>query len=349
VTAARSVVFVAPEDVGVRTGNETSVRRLERALVRHGVAVRVLRPSELEAGRQPAPADLVHAFHARRCGPAAQALAGKLGVPLVVTLTGTDIDVDAFQDDRQRIVREVVAAADVVICGHEGAREGVMRLLGCTDCAHVVPKGVEIPDPLPAPAFASPGRLSVLQVAHVRPVKNNLLAVRVVTDLAAQGFPIALRILGDVLDAQYEQRLIEAAGGRAVWDGIRHPPLPHAAVGAWYCGADVVLNTSDGEGGSNAILEAMAHGRAVLASDIPGNRAYVGTEGDRGLLYRATVSEDGSVRHDEHGLAQALVRLADASLRARLGAAARVWVAHEHGVDTEVARVLDLYSTALSK
>ena len=40
--------------------------------------------------------------------------------------------------------------------------------------------------------------------------------------------------------------------------------------------ADIVLNCSVSEGGmANAVLEALALGRAVLAADIPGNRSLV--------------------------------------------------------------------------
>ena len=51
-------------------------------------------PATIEAeieGYRPA---LLHAFHARRAGPLALDLASRLGVPLVVTLTGTDANHD---------------------------------------------------------------------------------------------------------------------------------------------------------------------------------------------------------------------------------------------------------------
>ena len=81
--------------------------------------------------------------------------------------------------------------------------------------------------------------------------------------------------------------------------------------------ADVVLNCSISEGGmSNAMLEALSLGRAVLASDIDGNRSIV-TDGVTGLLYRDQVEFER--------LAAELAR--DSALRGRLGRAGAALVA----------------------
>ena len=54
--------------------------------------------------------------------------------------------------------------------------------------------------------------------------------------------------------------------------------------------ADIVLNCSRSEGGmANAVIEALALGRAVLAADIPGNRSLI-EDGVTGLLFG---SEEG--------------------------------------------------------
>jgi hypothetical protein len=62
-----------------------------------------------------------------------------------------------------------------------------------------------------------------------------------------------------------------------------------------YAGADVILNTSFAEGLSNALLEAIASGKPVLASNIPGNHwPVVGEDGGEraGVLFEPNDRED---------------------------------------------------------
>jgi glycosyltransferase involved in cell wall biosynthesis len=97
--------------------------------------------------------------------------------------------------------------------------------------------------------------------------------------------------------------------------------------------ADVVLNCSISEGGMpNAILEALVLERAVLASDVAGNRALV--EDDvTGLLF-------GNAR-ELQAKAERLVR--DPALRARLGRAGRALVEREFPIDRELTGYRDVY------
>jgi glycosyltransferase involved in cell wall biosynthesis len=93
--------------------------------------------------------------------------------------------------------------------------------------------------------------------------------------------------------------------------------------------ADMVVMPSASEGMSLACLEAMACGRLVIASDIPGAREIIAPD-ETGLLFRMGDVED---------LAAKTVRAAhDPKLRARLGQGARTHVARHHRVEDMVAR-----------
>jgi len=79
--------------------------------------------------------------------------------------------------------------------------------------------------------------------------------------------------------------------------------------------ADIFVLPSESEGMSNALLEAMAHGLPVIATDIPANQALI-SSGENGLLF------DG-----QEGLRAALEQLSlSADLRTRLGQSARARV-----------------------
>ncbi len=356
-TRPRCVAFVAANDEGARTGNERTTTRLARAMRETGIHVELFRPGDDDArvttrlaALDPRP-DLVHAFHARRAGPRAARIARELEVPLVVGVTGTDLAVDIHRADRAPIVLESLRQADAVTCGNADEVAVVKSLLlsAAPPCV-VLPKGVAIPDELPTPALHRvPGQTLVLQVANVRPVKNVALAVRAVGHLREAGASMRLVVLGDVLDTEYERDVEDAAGGLEAWSAILHPSVPSEEMGRYYAAADIVLNTSHGEGGSNALLEAMAHERAVVASAVAGNIAYVGADEWRGLLYDVDVHDDGIVAHDDASLIAALRRLHESpGLRSRLGDSARQWIAAQHGATAELDALLSVYAHALA-
>jgi glycosyltransferase involved in cell wall biosynthesis len=87
---------------------------------------------------------------------------------------------------------------------------------------------------------------------------------------------------------------------------------------------------------ANAVLEAMACRRAVLASDIEGNRSLI-EPGVDGLLYR----DAGDFAHQAERL------IADPVLRARLGAAAQAKVAGRYPPERELEAHLALYRRLL--
>lgn len=101
---------------------------------------------------------------------------------------------------------------------------------------------------------------------------------------------------------------------------------------------DIYLHTSAWEGCSYAILEAMALGKPVIATDIPANRALV-EHGVTGFL--------GST---EAKLLDFVSRLlSDKALRLQMGAAGRKRVELKHNAATSYVAYLELYRELLAK
>ena len=102
--------------------------------------------------------------------------------------------------------------------------------------------------------------------------------------------------------------------------------------------ADLFVLPSYEEGTSLALLEAMAAGLPVVASDIPGNRPLV-TDGEQGLLVPP---------RDADALAAAIHRIwNEADLAARLGAAARDRAMSRFSLDRTLDQHLALFETLL--
>jgi L-malate glycosyltransferase len=329
--------FAAPS---VR-GNAITVARVLRGLRERGIDARAWDSSvtseasiagEVEAER---PA-IIHAFHAYRVGPLALRLARRLEVPLVVTLTGTDANHDLFDADRAQVVRRVLEGAAVVTAFHPS----IVELVGAAlpDVARrlvVVPQAVRFEETRPydlAAAWPLPaGRGLFVFPAGIRPVKGPRVPLAALDALAASDARLRLAYAGPILDAAEGAALRRELAARP-WARYLGE-VEHARMASLLAQADVVLNCSISEGGmANSVLEALACGRAVLAADIPGNRALV--EDDvTGLLFDNPAT-----------LAAKAARLADdPALRERLGRAGRARVEREYPVAREIDGYLDVY------
>jgi len=324
-------------------GNAVTVERIARGLRERGVTLRVWDLSAVDDARVAAEVEaygpsLVHAFHAFRVGPLALRLARRSEVPLVVTLTGTDANHDLFDAERAPVVRRVLEGAAAVTAFDESIMSRVATSLPDVGARLVVvPQAVrfERPEPFdleahwPVPAT----RILFLFPAGIRMVKRPLLPLPVFDRLVAAHPDVRLLYAGPVLDHDEGEALVRELSSRP-W--ARHlGAVPHAQMPSLLSQSDVVMNCSLSEGGmANSILEAFVQARAVLASDIPGNRALV--ENDvTGLVFA-----------DGRSLEAAAFRLAaDGTLRARLGAAGRALVERRYPPSREVDGYADIYRT----
>ena len=173
-------------------------------------------------------------------------------------------------------------------------------------------------------------RVILLAVGNVTAVKNHRLVLEGIR--AANLLPerYTLVIVG-------EDRL----GGRTQrWAAAKLPehdirfPGPTGNIVDWYHAADVFVLPSRSEGLCNALLEAMASGLAVVASDVAGNREVL-RDDETGLL--APVGEPAA-------FGAALRRIvADGKLRRRLGHTARKHVTAEYDINRTVEAYARVY------
>lgn len=103
---------------------------------------------------------------------------------------------------------------------------------------------------------------------------------------------------------------------------------------AAYQAADLFVLPSGGEGLPMALLEAMSHGKCVLATNVPGNWDVV-TDGLNGSLVKAGDPVDLARKID--------ALLADDQLRTRLGAQARRDVEQKYTPGVVLGKILEVY------
>jgi N-acetylgalactosamine-N,N'-diacetylbacillosaminyl-diphospho-undecaprenol 4-alpha-N-acetylgalactosaminyltransferase len=126
----------------------------------------------------------------------------------------------------------------------------------------------------------------IVAVGRLYGIKNFPLLLRAV---ARARLPHKLVILGEGPDRQALTNLISALGleGRVLLPGRLANPFPLIA------GADVFALTSNGEGFPNALVEAMALGVPVVATDCPSGPSEIIAETARGIIESATLAPHG--------------------------------------------------------
>jgi len=330
------VALLTPSPLDAPRGNAVTVARIAAGLGARGVDVQVaLSTAAWSRAIQEPPPAAVHAFHAYHSGPAASALATACAAPLVVTLTGTDVSEHLMQPSTTAAVRDVLRRARAVTAFDESVLAAVRAVAPeVAGRLTVVPQSVRLPERGAAPAPAIGGAPCILFPAGIRPVKRPLFPLAPLDAVARRHPGLRLWYVGPSLDRDETRRLADALATRP-WARYLDA-VPHAAMRALFEAADIVLNCSASEGGMpNAVAEALDVGRAVLASDIPGNRSLI-REGETGLLF-GTPAE----------LADKVARLiADPALRHRLGDAGQRLIAARFTPAAEIDGYLAVYRRA---
>lgn len=286
----REVIVVVPAGLPAMAGDWVNAQRLASGLQRAGIQARVIDTAGLKQSAPPQRGAVVHALHAGDAGLPAASWAGDN--PVVWTFTGTDLTPEAAS--RVRPGLDGVAGFTV----YHAEAGGQLRVLLPTVSARlrVIPPGIERGTqasarrwgrqrPDPAPGGIRPwrrrGDVVLLLPAGLHPVKDPDLAVTILEHVRRAGVPARLWVAGPTRDPVFAAGFLERIAGRPFIHYLG--AIPHESMRTLYERADIVLNTSRVEGLSNALLEAMLAGRAVLATDIPGNRAAI-RNGIDGLL-----------------------------------------------------------------
>ncbi len=207
-----------------------------------------------------------------------------LGVPAVMTCHGRPV-AQVIRPSRRRIALGLATIFDRVAAAHcvsdAVAREAIELGLD-PGKVRVIRAGVD------ADYFRPPedGRdaddhLRVVSVAHVRWLKGHEYAVLAIAELVRDGVPVVLEIIGgdphpEVGEAGERARIGYISDYLGVGDRVRLPgTLSPAQIRSRLQQADVLLHASLTEGLPNAVLEAMASGLPIVATDVGGTSEAV--------------------------------------------------------------------------
>jgi glycosyltransferase involved in cell wall biosynthesis len=347
------VLIMTPTALPSVTGNAITAERWRRSLISKGLDVKVLPVGQVSAASlreeidrfKP---DIIHGHHALRSGRLLldPEVSGQNGdIPFVVSPAGTDINGALEDREHRETVFGVCRLSRAIIAQGQGTLGRVQEIL-----PDLAGKVVQVPKSfmwlgnaacdLRAACGWAREEFIFFMPAGVRPVKGNLEGLRALGALHSVRPKIRAVFAGPVLDVDYARRFeaeIKRLRAFACW----LPVIPPVAMRSAYGGADVVLNHSSAEGLSNVLLEAVASGRPILASDIRGNRWTVLGEngGPCGCLFQPGDTGDF--------VKQALRLIDDGPFRERLVQAGMAMAGKWPDPGMEADWLIDIYRKAI--
>ena len=231
--------------------------------------------------------DLIDAHYYYPDGVAAGLLAKWLGKPFVVTARGTDLNLIPQFPFPRKLILETAAQASASI----GVCQALMDTLGELGAdrrkLHTLRNGVDLQRFVPEDRAQARQRLGLpvdgrylLSVGHLIERKGHHIAIEALSHLPG----VTLLIAGGGPEEGALKALAKRLGvaERVRWVGV----VPQTDLKWWYSAADVLALCSSREGWANVLLEAMACGTPVLATNIWGTPEVVSTPAAGLLLAR---------------------------------------------------------------
>jgi glycosyltransferase involved in cell wall biosynthesis len=279
--------------------------------------------------------DLVHA-HMYRSNVPATIAARMAGVRTVLCQVH---NVNTWETWRQRWMDRLLLRwrAAMIAVSEEVKRDVVTNLRCSPDRVRVLYNGIDLeeygsarPDPeLRRSLGIGDGKRLIVVLARLVPQKGHIRLLRALEAVRGELPPTQVLLVGEgkMYDALVREVQTRRLNDMVLFAGHRDDAPKILAL------ADLSVLTSDREGFSNAIVESLAAGVPVVATNVGGNCEAI-VDGESGLLVDP---------HDTHGIGQAVKKLlGDETLRQRMSEAARLR-AKRFGLDQMVEETRRLY------
>jgi teichuronic acid biosynthesis glycosyltransferase TuaC len=233
--------------------------------------------------------DAIDAHYMYPDGVAAVWLGRTLGRPVVVTSRGSDVSLLPDYRRPRRLIEQAIAQADGLIGVSAAIKAALVGLGAAPDRVVVLRNGVDTAlfrplDRVQARAVLGLSRPTLLSVGHLIERKGHHRVIEAMRLLPGHDLLIAG-------EGPERERLVALVAKLGLQSQVRLlGSRPHAELPPLYAAADALVLASSREGWANVLLEAMACGTPVVASDIWGNPEVVQTR-DAGLIARANTPE----------------------------------------------------------
>lgn len=273
---------------------------------------------------------------------AALATRRRAGIPVVLVLWGScRPGVGPFRRaPHWALLRSFARGADRIIALSRSMADTLRETWRFpADRIEVIPNGVDLERFRPRPGAVRPAEIPsagavVISVGRLTAAKRYDLLIRAWAQVAARHAGARLVLLGDgVLGSQ----LAALAREEGIADRVLFPGA-RTDVERWLAAADLYVSSSDTEGMSNAVLEAMASGLPAVATRVSGSEDLI-ENGETGVLV---------LPGDLEAMRDALLGLlARPEERLRMGSAGRARAARLFSLSSVATAYRDTYERLL--
>lgn len=202
----------------------------------------------------------------------------------------------------------------------------------------VIPNGVEVP-PTTRPGVGPKIReqlaipkdaLVIGSIGRLAEVKGFEVAIQATVDAVARGYKVHLLIVGE---GPQRAKLTELAESGGISQRV-HFVGQQEVIGDFLAAMDVYVNVSHSEGMSQSLVEAMAAGLPLIATDVGDSALVLGNDSKCGRIVPPA---------DPVGLSAAVVELANPALRKQFALQARERHRREFSSETMIQRYEQFY------
>lgn len=231
-------------------------------------------------------AHLVLAYWLYPDGDAAQRSAARLGLPCIVGARGSDIHVRSGMT--RRLTQRTIVRADALLTVSQAMRRTALAEYGAApQHTHAIVNGYDHAVFRPRPQAMLRARLGIAADLRVIVYVGRFVASKGLHELleafarlCADDDSLRLALVGDGVMREELTQLIDDRGlaGQVLLPGGGEPEF----VSQWIGAADLLTLPSWSEGYPNVVVEAIACGRPVVATDVGGTSEIVSA--DSGIL-----------------------------------------------------------------
>ena len=297
------------------------------------------------------PFDLIHAYFLAQAGFVGAYVGKYLGIPSVVSIRGNDIERAAFDPAKfSHVMYALQNASAVTTNASELARKA--RAFFDREIA-LIPNGVETEHFKPTPKNwglaemlglegkrkeerVGSGEWKVVGFVGELREKKGLKTLLNAYAQTAKKLPVVLLVAGEVREGEDKKLFDEFRSANPQLPIIVTGHVPHNDLPAYYALMDVFVHPSLRDGMPNAVLEAMACGKTVIATPVGGALEVI-EDGVNGFFVNV---------NDEQGLAEKIAEaLSQPDKREHLGRSARETVLRRFTLENELNANLEVYKT----
>jgi len=217
--------------------------------------------------------DLILSYFAYPYGFASVLLARSLGLPVIVSCRGSDINWLARPRIRRRLISWSLRQCACVLSVSEALKREIVAMGVPEERIVVVPNGIDVErfqqqsrDSARASLGLDADKKLLVCVSRLRFEKGIDILLDAFARLDAKDVQLAIVGDGAAGDGLREQCRKLGIQDRVILPGRR----PHDEVPAWISASHVVVLSSRSEGHPNVLVEALACGRPVVAANVGG-------------------------------------------------------------------------------